>query len=148
MRKLSTLSHLLVSLQFAAIVVIAWPFVTPEAARLVWLGVSVPGILIGVYTVFHNRFGNFGIYPEPLEDACLITSGPYQWIRHPMYSSLLLTMAGVALYLNAWPNYLGLLLLALAVLGKMRIEERHLHLKFADYSDYVKRTRRLLPGVY
>ena len=65
-----------------------------------------------------------------------------------MYTSLLLFMLGIALYKHAWPNYLGMALLALAILGKMRREEAHLHLKFADYSDYVKRTHRLLPRIY
>jgi protein-S-isoprenylcysteine O-methyltransferase Ste14 len=144
----STLSHLLVALQFSAIAIVAWPFVEPAADRLQWLSISAAGLLIGLYTLAHNRLGNFDIYPEPLPDACLVTSGPYQWIRHPMYTSLLLTMLGIALYCHAWPNYLGLGLLAVAVFGKIRREESQLHLKFDDYSEYVKRTHRLIPKVY
>ena len=85
---------------------------------------------------------------EPIPDACLVTTGPYRWIRHPMYASLLLFMLGVALYRHAWPNYLGLVLLGIAVFGKMHREETHLHTRFEDYSDYVKRTHRLFPGIY
>jgi protein-S-isoprenylcysteine O-methyltransferase Ste14 len=144
----STLSHLLVALQFSAIAIVAWPFFEPAAGRLQWLSISAAGLLIGLYTLAHNRLGNFDIYPEPLPDACLVTSGPYRWIRHPMYTSLLLTMLGIALYYHAWPNYLGLGLLAIAVFGKIRREESQLHLKFDDYSEYVKRTHRLIPKVY
>jgi protein-S-isoprenylcysteine O-methyltransferase Ste14 len=148
MRHRAALSHVLVALQFSAILIIAWPFLPLTAARLPWLAVSLLGLVLGLYTLLHNRPGNFAIYPEPLSNACLVTSGPYHWIRHPMYSSLLLFMLGIALYHHAWPNYLGLALLALAILGKMRSEEAHLHLRFEDYSDYVKRTHRLFPGVY
>ncbi|MGB5198816.1 MAG: isoprenylcysteine carboxylmethyltransferase family protein [Sedimenticolaceae bacterium] len=144
----SLISHLLVGLQFTAIVIIAWPFMTQPDDRLQWLGISALGAIVGLYTLAHNKLGNFGIYPEPIPDACLITTGPYQWIRHPMYTSLLLFMLGIALYKHAWPNYLGMALLALAILGKMRREEAHLHLKFADYSDYVRRTHRLIPRIY
>lgn len=144
----STVSHLLVALQFAAITVVAWPFLDQPAGRLSWLALCGLGGVIGLYTLAHNRLGNFGIYPEPIPDACLVTTGPYRWIRHPMYTSLLVTMLGVALYRHAWPNYLGMLLLALAVFGKMHREEAHLHTRFADYSDYVKKTHRLLPGIY
>lgn len=148
MRSKSTLSHLLVALQFASIVIIAWPFLAQPAGRLQWLGISALGIIVGLYTLAHNKLGNFGIYPEPIPDACLVTTGPYQWIRHPMYTSLLLFMLGIALYRHAWPNYVGLALLGIAIFGKMHREEVHLHQKFADYSAYVRRTHRLLPRIY
>ncbi|HPQ26526.1 MAG TPA: isoprenylcysteine carboxylmethyltransferase family protein [Gammaproteobacteria bacterium] len=148
MRNKSTISHILVSLQFSAIVIVAWPFVAQPAGRLQWLAISALGLIVGLYTLAHNKLGNFGIYPEPIPDACLVTTGPYRWIRHPMYASLLLFMLGVALYRHAWPNYLGLVLLGIAVFGKMHREETHLHTRFEDYSDYVKRTHRLFPGIY
>ena len=144
----SWISHVLVALQFLAIAVIAWPFGEFSPERLQWLSISAVGLLIGLYTLAHNRLGNFGIYPEPIPDACLVTTGPYQWIRHPMYTSLLMMMTGVALYQNTWISYLGLALLVVAIFGKMHREESHLHLHFEDYSDYVKRTHRLIPKVY
>lgn len=148
MHKKSTISHALVALQFTAIVIVAWPFLDQAGDRSQWLAISALGVIVGLYTLAHNKLGNFGIYPEPIPDGCLVTTGPYRWIRHPMYTSLLLFMLGVALYHHAWPNYLGLALLSAAIFGKMVREEAHLHLKFEDYSDYVKRTHRLFPGVY
>lgn len=148
MRSKSTISHVLVALQFSAIVIVAWPFVAQPAGRMQWLALSVLGVIVGIYTLAHNKLGNFGIYPEPIPDACLVTTGPYRWIRHPMYTSLLLFMLGIALYRDAWPNYIGFGLLCAAIFGKMRREEQHLHMQFADYSDYVKRTHRLLPRIY
>jgi len=148
MRKKSPISHLLVTLQFSAIVLIAWPFLPQAPDRLQWLAISALGLIVGLYTLAHNKLGNFGIYPEPIPDACLVTTGPYQWIRHPMYTSLLLFMLGIALYRHGWPNYLALGLLMVAIFGKMNREEAHLHRRFEDYSEYVRRTRRLLPGIY
>ncbi len=147
-REKSTVSHLLVALQFTAIVIIAWPFLGPGAGPRALAGVSVLGIIVGLYTLAHNKLGNFGIYPEPIPDSVLVTTGPYNRIRHPMYTSLLLFMLGIALYRHAWPNYVGLLLLTIAIFGKMHREEAHLHIRFEDYSDYVKRTHRLIPKIY
>ena len=148
MRDKAAISHILVALQFTAIVIIAWPFFDQADGRGQWLALSVLGVFVGLYTLAHNRLGNFGIYPEPIPDACLITTGPYRWVRHPMYASLLLFMLGIALYRHAWPNYLGLALLTLAVLGKIQREETHLHGKFADYAAYVRRTHRLIPRIF
>jgi protein-S-isoprenylcysteine O-methyltransferase Ste14 len=116
----------LVALQFSAIAIVAWPFFEPAAGRLQWLSISAAGLLIGLYTLAHNRLGNFDIYPEPLPDACLVTSGPYRWIRHPMYMSLLLTMLGIALYSSTpGPNYLGLGLLLLIAVSTARSGARN-----------------------
>ena len=144
----SAVSHLLVVLQFSAIALIAWPFSEFAPGRLQWLSISGLGVVVGLYTLAHNKLGNFGIYPEPIPDSCLVTTGPYRWIRHPMYTSLLLCMLGIALYQHARPNYLGMLILTIAGFGKMHREEAHLHTRFADYSDYVRRTHRLLPKIY
>ena len=148
MRDKSTISHILVGLQFTAIIIIAAPFFDQPPDRLQWLAISALGVIVGLYTLVHNKLGNFGIYPEPIPDACLVTTGPYRWIRHPMYTILLLVMAGIVLYRHAWPNYLGMGLLTIAIFGKMHREEGHLHEKFADYSEYVRRTHRLLPKIY
>ncbi len=148
MRDKATISHMLVALQFTAIVIIAWPFFDQADGRGPWLALSVLGVFVGLSTLAHNKLGNFGIYPEPIPDSCLVTTGPYRWVRHPMYSSLLLFMLGVALYRHALPNYIGMVLLTIAIFGKMHREEVHLHMKFEDYSEYVKRTHRLLPGIY
>ncbi len=144
----SLISHILVALQFTGIALVVWPFSTPSSDRYAWLAICAAGLLVGLYTIAHNRLGNFGVYPEPLENACLVTSGPYRWIRHPMYASLLLVMLGIALFYAQLPNYAGLVMVIVAVVGKMHREERHLHLHFEDYSDYVRRTHRLLPGIY
>jgi len=144
----SPISHILVTLQFTAIVIVAWPFLPQAGGREQWLAITALGLIVGLYTLAHNKLGNFGIYPEPIPDACLVTTGPYRWIRHPMYASVLLFMLGIALYRDAWPNYLGMALLGVAIFGKMHREEAHLHVKFEDYSAYVKRTHRLIPGIY
>ena len=140
-------SHALVALQFASIGVCAIPF-EHEAGRMAWLAVSLLGGLLGIYVLMHNRLGNFAVYPEPLETARLVTSGPYRWIRHPMYTSLLLFMAGIVIYNNALWNYLAFLTLCLAVLGKMQREERYLLEKFEHYAAYRQDTHRLIPKVY
>ncbi len=142
-----TTSHLLVALQFLSIGVGLVPWQGTLGSPW-WLTASALGALVGLYTLLHNRPGNFAVYPEPLEQARLVTSGPYRWVRHPMYLAVLLFMLGIAMYNGGLWNQLSLLTLLLAILGKMQREERYLHARFAEYPEYACRCKRLIPFIY
>jgi protein-S-isoprenylcysteine O-methyltransferase Ste14 len=77
----------------------------------------------------------------------LVTSGPYRYLRHPIYAALLyFAWAGVLTHLGASP-----LAAALVVTGglvvRMHAEERLVELRYPEYRAYAARTRRVLPGV-
>lgn len=140
-------SHLLVGLQFVCIVLVIYPFNDVNHSTA-WLLVSLMGGLIGIYTLLHNRLGNFGVYPELVNNAELIMSGPYRWIRHPMYLSLLLFTLGIALYNGSLWNLLGVALLVPVLLGKIDKEEMYLKQQFSGYQQYCLKSKRLLPYIY
>ena len=78
--------------------------------------------------------------------ARLVLRGPYRFSRNPIYLSLVLSYAGLALMLDL-PWALLLLPLPLAVMQRVIIpfEERQLRLRFGpDYAAYAARTRRWL----
>jgi protein-S-isoprenylcysteine O-methyltransferase Ste14 len=80
------------------------------------------------------------------ETTSLVRSGPYRWVRHPIYSFQVVMLSGVALLLPS-PLSLGILALHyLCVRIKAADEERHLvqaHTK--TYPEYLKQTGRLFP---
>lgn len=145
------LGNLLVALQFALIGLLVWPNVAVLRAGLVPLGaigLGVLGIGVGLWALWANPPGNFNIRPIPREGARLIATGPYRWVRHPMYSAVLL--CGVA---AAWSAATAWAWLALAALGavllaKAALEERWMAQAHPDYAAYRARTKRLLPGVF
>ena len=90
---------------------------------------------------------NWGMPMTKKEEPELVTSGPYRFVRHPIYSGLLLAVLGTALATNLY------LLIALVVAGSYfiysaTVEERLLTEVFpTDYPSYKARTKMLIPFV-
>jgi protein-S-isoprenylcysteine O-methyltransferase Ste14 len=141
----SIVSHAQVVLQIVAMALAIYPWRAPEHGHLAVLTVCAVGGLLGVWTLSHNRIGNFSIYPEPRDAARFIASGPYALIRHPMYTALMLMLLGIAAW-NAHPlNWLGFVLVTVAVIGKAVREERFMRARFPEYENYRRRTRYFVP---
>jgi protein-S-isoprenylcysteine O-methyltransferase Ste14 len=141
-------SRLLVAVQFFGILLACIPFAAQPRGSLWLLLLCVIGAGLGIATLAFNKIGNFNILPEIKSGASLITGGPYRYIRHPMYTALVVMMAGIALYNAHVVNYLGLLLVAVAVFLKAGKEERYLQMRFPQYAAYALNTRRFLPYIY
>jgi protein-S-isoprenylcysteine O-methyltransferase Ste14 len=90
---------------------------------------------------------NWGMPMTEKDEPELVTTGPYRFVRHPIYSGLLLGILGTALATNIY------LLIALGVLGiyfiySATVEERLLTKSFpAAYPSYKARTKMLIPFV-
>ena len=79
----------------------------------------------------------------------LIRSGPYRILRHPIYTALLSLNLGTAIVSGELHALIGWVLVLLAYLRKIRLEEANLMKAFgAEYSDYRADSWALLPGVF
>lgn len=80
----------------------------------------------------------------------LITSGPYAYVRHPIYSGLLLMILGLVIYYANWAGVLLFLIFFFgAYFGKGRKEEKVLTEKFPEeYPAYRKRVKALIPFLF
>ena len=90
----------------------------------------------------------FSVFPEPKPSRSLIRSGPYRFIRHPMYTALLIWSLGRVLFLFTTTNLFGFLGLTTILALKIQHEEKLLSKSFKDYDDYRKTTKRLVPFLY
>jgi protein-S-isoprenylcysteine O-methyltransferase Ste14 len=76
----------------------------------------------------------------------VVSSGPYAYVRHPMYASVILFAAGVPLLLGSWWGLLVSPLLVLVLAARAVLEERTLTAELEGYADYVQRVRyRFVP---
>lgn len=85
-----------------------------------------------------------------MQDHKLVNKGLYHFIRHPAYLGQLMIFLGISTALSDWLSILGMMIPVFAAyLNRIRIEEKFL-LKYLgeEYSDYQKRTKRLIPMVF
>jgi protein-S-isoprenylcysteine O-methyltransferase Ste14 len=104
-------------------------------------------LLLVIWASISMQKSKFRISPEPDVHAILITDGPYRYIRHPMYTAILLCVAGLLICQFTWLRLLMAVTLAFVLIFKLTWEERMLREKFPEYDEYMKRSKRILPFV-
>jgi protein-S-isoprenylcysteine O-methyltransferase Ste14 len=83
-------------------------------------------------------------------DQQVITTGPYELLRHPSYAAMLLALTGIGLTFGNWLSLLALLLLAsLGFVNRIRVEEAALSRALgARYTTYASTRKRLIPYIW
>jgi protein-S-isoprenylcysteine O-methyltransferase Ste14 len=90
---------------------------------------------------------SWGMPRTERSETALVTAGPYRWIRHPIYTGLLMGFVGSALTVNPW-WFAVFVLMGAYFFYSARVEERHMVATFPRvYSDYQKKTRMVIPFV-
>jgi protein-S-isoprenylcysteine O-methyltransferase Ste14 len=119
-----------------------------------WLRPVAFGVLIlgmGIRTVAIVRLGRaFSANVAVRTGQRLERSGLYAIVRHPSYLGLELIFLAFALHSRTWACFAVVFIPpSLAVLNRIRVEETALRLAFgADYEDYSRTTKRLIPGLF
>ena len=83
--------------------------------------------------------------PIPKDDGELVTGGFYRYVRHPIYSGVLLVAAGIVVFQASVAHAVGFVLLWGVLSLKALGEERMLAEKYGSYADYSAKTGRFLP---
>lgn len=115
-----------------------------------WTGVGVALAGFALLQWAQNALGkSWSDAPRMIKEQALVTSGPYQFIRHPIYAAFILIL-GSTLFVSA--NWLiglawtGMTMLEIA--SRISFEEKLMVEYFGDqYREYMQRTGRLLPRI-
>ena len=140
-------SILLVGLQFLCIIVLLSTSTLKHISltSYILLGLSVLVMLWAIATMQKSKLR---VQPQPARNAVFITSGPYRFVRHPMYTAVLLGCVGLLTDQFTWLRFSIVLALAIVLIIKLRWEEKMLMQKFEQYEQYCEHTHRLIPFVY
>jgi protein-S-isoprenylcysteine O-methyltransferase Ste14 len=92
--------------------------------------------------------GNWSADVTLKRDHQLIVDGPYAFVRHPIYTGVLLGLFGTALVVGEWRGLLAVVLAAAAFWRKLGIEEAVMRRQFGEaYVHYAERVPSLIPFV-
>lgn len=150
----STIAGLLSMIGFVAITAqvanpewISWADF-PLPAWLRWTGVAVALLGFGLLQWSQNTLGkNWSDTPRMMKEQSLITSGPYQYVRHPIYTAFFLILSSTLLISANWmigAAWIGMTVVEIA--SRIQFEESLMIEYFGDqYREYMKKTGSLLP---
>ena len=121
-------------------------FIVPYWLQLTGIFFSIAGVIISLAALLTlNK--SLSPFPTPKDSAELIQTGIYKYIRHPIYTGILIFTFGFSMYSE---NTLRLFIfVALLILFRFKAayEEKLLQHKYADYTTYKQTTGMFLPGM-
>jgi protein-S-isoprenylcysteine O-methyltransferase Ste14 len=122
----------------------------PDTPTWNWAGTMLVAFGLAFAVVARIWLGrNWSSMVELKKDHELIRSGPYRWVRHPIYTGLLTALLGTVLAVGNWRAVLGLALIVVAVIRKLTLEERFMAEHFGDaYARYRAEVPALLPYLF
>src|SRR5262245_17663152 len=126
----------------------AWRLWTPAPPEA-WLGAAI--VLIGLAITLWARYAlgsNWSGAVTFKQDHELIVSGPYRYVRHPIYTGILLMAMGTAVLSARVSSFAFCVILLVGLWFKLRAEERLMTEHFPEaYPRYRQRVRALMPFV-
>lgn len=140
---------------------IAWFIVMPlDAVRFHWshmpLFLQVVGALVlisfmplSILTFRENAFLSTMVRVQEERGQTVISTGPYHYVRHPLYSSALLFFLGTPLLLGSWYGLLFVPIVIAGLVGRTLLEERVLREELPGYDAYTAQVKyRFIPYVW
>lgn len=145
------LSRVMLTIQgvlFMAVIVGAFAQgVGPHLPSSVPVGTSIVALgLVGLFV--SGRYLGRSLSPSPIPNhAGLVAHGPYRWVRHPIYTSVVGTFLGVALSAGTVIPYVAIAILIALFEVKVYYEEKWLAPTYDGYGEYAARTGKFVPGL-
>jgi protein-S-isoprenylcysteine O-methyltransferase Ste14 len=119
-----------------------------QVIQMIALGFYTVGLLLR-YTSSMILGKHFTRHVRVDKNMILASTGPYRYLRHPLYVGLWLITLAFPLYVGNWISFLfGLVVLTSLLLVRMRFEERALTTLHPEYQSWKKKRYRLIPFIF
>jgi protein-S-isoprenylcysteine O-methyltransferase Ste14 len=122
--------------------------VTPESEATWWGGafVCVAGLAVTIWARA-TLGGNWSSNVQFKEDHQLVRTGPYRFVRHPIYTGILIMCSAQGIQFGRLHAWIGWLVIFVGLWIKLKQEEAVMLRHFPEYSDYCKQVKGIVPFV-
>jgi protein-S-isoprenylcysteine O-methyltransferase Ste14 len=145
----------------ANVIFLAWLLIMPlDAVRFAWssmpIVVQALGALLMIWSFYlfflvfrENSYLSPAVRIQSDREQTVVSTGPYRYVRHPMYAAAIVFLIGTTLLLGSWYGLLLVLLLVIAIAIRALAEERTLRAELPGYAAYQAQVKyHLLPFIW
>jgi protein-S-isoprenylcysteine O-methyltransferase Ste14 len=112
------------------------------------VGISLTAMFLGIVILGLSALAlgkSLTAHPMPTKNAVLVTDGLYRFVKHPIYSGLILLSFGLTIAGGFFPHAIFFIALVVLLNYKASFEEKLLASTYAGYAEYSKKTGRFIP---
>ena len=147
--KINSKDIVLVGIQLVLFIVytfpVAWSLAFFSWFKTVGLVLAIIGCILLVLALLQlNK--NLSPFPTPKDNSVLIQNGLYAWVRHPIYSGIIVLFVGYGIYHDSLFKLMITIFLWVLFYFKTQYEELQLQRKFPEYKVYKNKVGRFFPN--
>ena len=126
-----------------------WSEPLPIWMRIPAMLVHLPCFLALGWVLRENTYLSKAVIIDRSRGQHVISTGPYELVRHPMYLIVIILIFAVPVSLGSRYTLILALFLAMLLVLRTYLEDRVLHTELEGYSEYAQKTKyRLIPGIW
>ncbi len=123
--------------------------VLPLALQLIGYIALIIAMAVTYWAMAVNPFLSTIVRIQDDRGHYVVTTGPYRYVRHPMYAMILLMYPGIALELGSWLALIPAAVIIIVFVIRTALEDRTLQAELPGYAEFARHTRyRLMPGIW
>ena len=121
----------------------------PLWVNLLGSGLMIPSFALLMWVTATNTYLSRYVRIQDDRGHQVVTSGPYRFVRHPMYSSNILFFPSIPLLLGSWWALIPAAIIMALFTLRTYLEDKTLQAELPGYKEYAQKTRyRMVPGVW
>jgi protein-S-isoprenylcysteine O-methyltransferase Ste14 len=149
--KINSKDIVLVCIQLVLFIVytfpVAWSLEFFSWFKTIGLVLAIFGFIVVALALLQlNK--NLSPFPTPKDSAILIQNGLYTWVRHPIYSGIIILFVGYGIYQDSFFKLVITMFVWVLFYFKTQYEELQLQRKFTEYRVYKSKVGRFFPNLF
>jgi protein-S-isoprenylcysteine O-methyltransferase Ste14 len=123
--------------------------VVPIALQVMGFATLILALAVTYWVMATNPFLATIVRIQDERGHYVVTTGPYRYVRHPMYAMIFWMYPGIVLGLGSWLALIPATVIVIVIVIRTALEDRMLQTELPGYIEYAQHTRyRLVPGVW